>query len=412
MFNLVDSSPIDVKVDAQIPPTPYVFPFKRVPKGKKINMSKISNPLDPNKLRPIVKTIMEVVSDLEEDNLIMDIINAHKANGKIFNPNLFGKFQMLPVKVATFTDVAQRLYDKKHGAKIALQLNERLLSPIRAVYQDCGVISVWDGMHTAGQVALFAKHGLFGNDAADWENFEFPFFVVDDPYPSFTSEASLHHNGDGQKKWTAFDHHRVCVSLKRIFASTLTQCDIAEKIQAVCEQYECIPVDQKHSDANKAGTQTHVEALYKWKLESLRFILATHKKYWHGTKLDTQAFSLYGLLYEHMKALKLPTRGAEFDKFLDDLHAVILECFVGLNGLKKATIKAHAAWYKVAYNSKRTTKVEVPYNCALSIVLKIYKKLGGTHHVTGDAVEFNYNGFDIYSFLEQDSVLDKVDHAI
>lgn len=413
MFNLVDSSPLDVKVDSQIPPNSYVFPFKVVPKGKKINMSKLSNPLDPAKLTPTSKPITEVVSELEGEAKIMDIINGYKANGKVFNPNLFGKFQMISVKDTTVNDVAQRLYDTDNGAGIARNFDERLLSPIRATSQVCGSASVYDGLHTIGQVALFAKHGLFGNDPTDWENFKFPFFVVDEPYPSFTSHAALHTNGKGQKKWGKFDFHRVAVTNVRIYHLLDNKHDNrAEAIQTLCEKYEAWPLPLNHKDNGKAGTQGHIDAIYKWNLPSLRFILKTHKKYWHGTKLDPQAFSLYGNLYEHMTKLKIPTTGVEFDKFLDNFHAVIHECFVGLRQLRIETARAHAAWYKSAYTSRRTSKVEVPYNCALAIVLKIYKKLGGTHHVPGDVVEFNYNGFDIYSFLDQDAVLDKVDHAI
>jgi hypothetical protein len=397
--------------------TPHVFPFTRIPKGKKIDMTRINNPLDPNRLTANTKSIVDTVIELEDEQALMDVINSYKANGKMFDPSLIGTFQMIRIGDAYIDDAAQRLYDRKHGLNIQMKFNERLLSPITATLQASGVLSVVDGMHTLGQVALLAKHGRFGNDPSDWINFEFPFFIVKEPYPGFNAEAALHLNGKGQKKWATFDFHRVYVSHVRIYKSTDKQYLKAEAIQKLCELYECIPLPNGHQDYKKAGTQSHVDALFKWGtgktgLKTLAFILSTHKKYWHGTVMDAQAYGLYGHLYQHMNQLDIPTTGPAFNKFLDDFHAVINECFVGLRNLRTETAKAHAAWHKAAYSSGRISKVEVPHNCALSIVLKIYQKLGGTHDVSGDAVEFNYKGFDIYSFLDQDMVIDKVNNAI
>ena len=64
---------------------PKTFPFTRVPKGQKVDISKIRNPLDPSKLaNPTVKTLAQSVSELEQNDNIMLYINGLKANKNVF----------------------------------------------------------------------------------------------------------------------------------------------------------------------------------------------------------------------------------------------------------------------------------------------------------------------------------------
>lgn len=393
--------------------TTYVYPFKKVPKGQKIDFSKIRNPLDPKKLaRPTVKTLAESVNELEQNPAVILFINGLKANKKHFDPKLIGKVVNSPIGNIFFSETTQRLLDTNHCYDdILTKLDPRLLSPVFATKQKDGSLSCFDTQHGITIVGLLAKHGLWGNDSKDWENFKFPTFVVDEPHPSFTPEAALHRNGKGQKKWEVYDHHKIKVADVRQFNNPTHNKEYtdAEARQSICEEMEAIPLPKGHQDFGKAGTLPRTDVIYDWSHPTLRFILGTHKTYWHGTLVDSAAWGLYGNLIEHMDHNGFPTKGTAWKKFLDDFHATISECFTDLAGLRTATERAFTKYHKSAYPNLKNVP-SCPNNAALAIVLKIYRNLGGNYYLPGDVNDFTYNGDDIYNHLDQE-ILDSVKNA-
>jgi hypothetical protein len=389
------------------------FPLVWKPNTQKVDMTKIENPLavPKNKVKP--QTMAELVSLLEDNPSIMSVIDYYKANGKTFDRNKIGSVKYDAIGKNTFNSVVQRMYDFKHGAGIAKAFDEQLLVPIMATQLTNGNYSCIDTMHGSGLVALFAKHGLWGNDPNDWENFQYPYFVIDQSDESFAPEAALARNGKGQKKWSKFDFHRVYVFMVRHFGSKDKVYVDAAKRQDLCEKYECIPLPERHKHAKKAGTQTHIGALYKHSLKATEFVLSMHKKYWHGTTMDSAAWGLYANLYESLTFLKIPTKGQAFNQFMDDFHAVIKEFFTGLAGLRTGAENAHSEWFKKSYDRKFSGNAQD--DVALSIVLKIYQKLHGTHPVPGQAVAYTYQKagvtIDIFDSLEDD-IKDRINALI
>ena len=389
------------------------FPFNNVPAGIKIDISKIRNPLDPKKLaNPKVLTLQEIVAMLEQNSDTMTYINALKANNKTFNAGHIGKLVPAPIGSITFNEITQRLIDVGHCHNdILTKLDPRLLSPVFAAKQKDGTLSCFDTQHGIGVVGLLAKHGLWGNDAKDWINFKFPTFVVDEPHPSFTPEAALHRNGKGQKKWESYDHHKIKVAAVRQHGNPTQSKEYtdAEAKQSLCEEREAIPLPSKHPDFGKAGTLQRVDVLDDWCLESLDFILTTHKTYWHGTLLDSASWGLYGNLLEHMQSSNFPTTGKAWDIFLNEFNAIINECFADLANLRTATSNAYTRYFKKAHPMLKTIP-SCPNNAALAVVMKIYREVGGTYYLTGDVNDYMQNGCDIYNELDRD-ILDTIKNA-
>lgn len=389
------------------------FPFINVPVAQKIT-GRISNPLDPKKLaKPVLKTLAQSVAELEQNDDVMLFINGLKANGQQFDPTLIGKVINAPIGTVFFNEITQRLLDTNHCYEdILVKFDPRLLSPVFATKQKNKSLSCFDTQHGITIVGLLAKHGLWGNDTANWEDFKYPMFVVDEPHPSFTPEAALHRNGKGQKKWEVYDHHRIKVAAVRQHNNPTKskEYEDAEKRQTICEQFEAIPLPKGHQDFGKAGTLSRTDVIYDWHIPTLKFILGTHKSYWHGTLIDSAAWGLYGNLIEHMNYNGFPTKGKKWDEFLDDLHATISECFTDLAGLRTATERAFTKYYKKAYPNLKNVP-SCPNNAALAVVLKIYRKVGGKYYLPGDVNDFTYNGDDIYNHLDQD-IKDIVENAI
>jgi len=368
------------------------FPFVWQPNTQTVDISKIENLLALPKSKVVPKTMAQLVAELETIPGIMDIIDYLVANNIFYDANKIGKVKYAPIGSNTFNTVVQRMYDFDHGTKILSKFDPQMLVPIMATQLPGDKFSCIDTLHGSGLVGLLAKHGRWGNDITDWENFQYPYFVIDNPNPAFAPEAAMARNGKGQKKWKKFDHHRVHVFMVRHFASVDKMYVEAEKRQQLCEKYECIPVPEKHKHASKAGTQTHIDALYKHNLKATEFVLKTHKEYWHGTKMDSAAWGLYGNLFSSLTHLSIPTKGEEFKQFMNNFNAVIKECFTSLAGLRIATKNAHDAWHKAAYDRKPNSSAKD--DAELAIILKIYQKLGGTHLVPGTAMAYSYNKVD------------------
>jgi hypothetical protein len=397
---------------ATLSPKNKSFPWTDVPKGQVIDISKIRNPLDNRRLKTAKpKTLAQSVAELEKNPIIANMLIELKKKKKKFDPNKIGTTQNVKIGQATFLEETQRLVIPKHIADIMENCQEELLSPAFAtVSADRTSNPLFDTQHGINVVGLFAKNDLWeGVDPNKWEDMEYPFFIIDNSDIAFANEAAYHRNGKGQKKWTAFDFHRIKVAGVRQHGSKIKEYVDATKRQTICEKYEAIPVSASHPQKGKAGTLDRIDAVYNWNHKTLEFILATHKKYWHGTKIDSAAFGLYGHLYDNLKN-NTPMSGPEWEEFLDNFHAIIKKCFTDLATLRKATENAHVAWHEAAYPNIKNHKLNST-NCALAIILKIYQRLGGMHPLTNDVNDFNYAGKDIYDFLDAIDVHEAVNNA-
>lgn len=400
---------------AKLSPKAKSFPWTDVPKGQVIDITKIKNPLDSKRLKTAKpKTLAESVAELEKNPIIQNMLADLKKKKKKFDPSKIGTVKKQKIGRATILEETQRLVIIKHVADIGANCQEELLSPAFATTSADGKTNpLFDTQHGMNLVGLFAKNGLWeGVDSTKWEDMEYPFFVIDNSDVAFANEAAYHRNGKGQKKWTAFDFHRIKVAGVRQHKSTEKDYVDAEKRQKICEKNEAIPVPASHSQKGKAGTLDRIDAVYNWSHKTLDFILATHKKYWHGTKIDSAAFGLYGHLHDNLKKNSIPMSGPQWDEFLDNFHAIIKKCFTDLATLRKETENAHVAWHSVAYPNVKDHNLKST-NCALAIVLKIYQRLDNTnsHFITNDVNDFKYVNEDIYDYLDPVDVVEAVKNA-
>ena len=400
---------------AKLSPKVKSFPWTDVPKGQVIDITKIKNPLDSKRLKTAKpKTLAESVAELEKNPIIQNMLADLKKKKKKFDPSKIGTVKKQKIGRATILEETQRLVIIKHVADIGANCQEELLSPAFATTSADGKTNpLFDTQHGMNLVGLFAKNGLWeGVDSTKWEDMEYPFFVIDNSDVAFANEAAYHRNGKGQKKWTAFDFHRIKVAGVRQHKSTEKDYVDAEKRQKICEKNEAIPVPASHSQKGKAGTLDRIDAVYNWSHKTLDFILATHKKYWHGTKIDSAAFGLYGHLHDNLKKNSITMSGPQWDEFLDNFHAIIKKCFTDLATLRKETENAHVAWHSVAYPNVKDHNLKST-NCALAIVLKIYQRLDNTnsHFITNDVNDFKYVNEDIYDYLDPVDVVEAVKNA-
>lgn len=376
------------------------------PNRQKVNISQLDNVLSKTKKQLKNKNVVDLTGELAGYKKFQDVIAFFKANEIKFSPTDIPKFESHKLSELLTPEEVQRLLDKPHCARIARGFDPRLLSPIYVVRLNGSPdLLVIDAMHTQTIVAAFAKEGLWGNDPDKWLDFEYPCWVVDTTQESFPLLAGLYRNGEGSKPWDEFDYHRVHVRSYRLYGDNgpNDKYKLAAEKQTHCESEDTIPMAPNHQHAGRAGTLTHIKALSSFTdddMDKFKFIISMNNKYWHGSEVDSQAFGFYGHLYTGLINGAVPMKGKAFDDFMKDIHAIIKTFFVGFPELRSITAETHKAWLKIQGKDAKTP----PYNCALALVLKVYKKLQGKHLVTTDVSDFIYTPapgttHDIYDSL-------------
>lgn len=376
------------------------------PNRQKINIAQLDNVLAKTKAQLKNKVVVDLTDEVSGYKKFQNVIAFLKANSIQFKIENMPKFENHKLRDLVIPEEVQRLLDKPHCAKIASGFDPRLLSPVFVVrLQGTNTLLVIDSMHTLTIVGSFAKEGLWDNVPNDWLDFEYPCWVVDTDQESFALLAGLYRNGVGSKPWDEFDYHRVHVRSYRLYGDNGPNdtYKLAALKQSHCESEDTIPMAPNHAHAGRAGTLTHIKALSSYSdddMDEFKFVISMNNKYWHGSEVDSAAFGFYGNLYIGLLNGNVPMKGKAFDKFMDDIHAIVKTFFVGFPELRSITTETYKTWMKI---QGKDTKAP-PFNCALALVLKLYKKLQGTHLVPTDVSMFTYEPapgvrHDIYESL-------------
>ena len=145
------------------------------PNRQKVNISQLDNVLSKTKKQLKNKTVVDLTNELKGYKKFQDVIEFYKANKILFKSKDIPKFESHKLRDLLTPEEVQRLLDKPHCARITRDFDPRLLSPIYVVrLNGSKQLLVVDAMHTQTIVAYLAKEGLWGNDPAEWLDFEYP----------------------------------------------------------------------------------------------------------------------------------------------------------------------------------------------------------------------------------------------
>jgi len=384
------------------------------PNRRKVDLSQIDDPLAKPKHTLVNKKVNQLTNEIMADKKFNKQIEFYKTNNITFDADAIPKFEKHKLSELLTPEEVQRLLDHAHMTGIVTKFDPRLLSPIYVVRLNGKVeLFVFDSMHTLTSVAVLIQEGLMSRTntktgkrevITDGLDFEYPCWVIDTDDESFPMVAALYRNGDGSKPWGPYDYHRVYVRSYEFYgnAGPANSYELAYQKQKLMVRENAVPLPKGHEDLGMIGTLGHIEAVSEYKpadMPELEFIMTTNNKYWKGTN-DASMFGFYGNLYQGFTNVNQPTSGKQFDAFLNELHAVIKTFFTSMPELKSATTAAYKDWLQKQGKSTGTP----PYNCALSIVLKMYVRLGGKHPVPSDVNMFVYSPssnvkIDIYDSL-------------
>ena len=374
--------------------------IKFVPNTQVVDLSLIGDPLAKKKKDLVNKKVDELAAEILGDSKYKKQVDFYKTNNITFDAGTIPKFENHKLSDLFTPEEVQRLLDHAHMTGILSKFDPRLLSPIYVVrLNGKPELFVFDSMHTLTSIAVLVTEGLLhrvddkGNKVVitDGLDFEYPCWVIDTTDESFPSVAALYRNGEGSKPWGPYDYHRVYVRSHNFYgnAGPNDAYKLAAEKQKIMVSANAVPLPKGHIDLGVLGTFSHIEAVSPYKatdMDEFKFIFDTNNKYWKGNN-DASMFGFYGNLYQGYKSLGQPTSGKAFDKFLDEIHAIIKTFFVSMPELKSATVAAYKDWMQKQGKSSNTP----PFNTVLALVLKMYVRLGGTYPVLSDANMFVYS---------------------
>jgi hypothetical protein len=378
-----------------------------VPKGQKIDITKIYNPVDPKNLvnrKP--KKIEDLVELSEQNPKIMDAINQFIAQKVQFSIHDFGISGYTELGDILFDEIAQRDLVLSHIANTLPVFNPSLSSPV-FLADVKGELYNYDTMHGIDMFALLCKHGLIKEvDPKNYLKAKYPSYTIPNASAGLPAYSAMTRNGLGQKKWTSTDHLKTKVGLGRQYPDAYGAMFAKEvRLQDLCEKYEALPVSPQSVHYGKAGTISRVDALQKYEYYQVEFSLERHKVYWHGTHLDDAAYGFYGNMIAYSKSVGWTKK--ELVKLSDHVNAIVFDFFTDLAGARIEVTNTHERWFRAC--NPLAKKVPSPTDdCFLSVMQKIYLKLNGTCQVTSHAYNFVHNNKDIYDYLP-DHIKNKVD---
>jgi hypothetical protein len=380
---------------------------------QKVNLSNIDDPLAKTKDQLVNRPVK---GDLLQEKKYNQLIEFYQANDITFDLDLMPKFELIPIKEFLIPEEVQRLLDVPHCIDILKKFDPRLLSPIYVVrLKGTDMVLVFDSMHTLETIAAITKSGLwsFTNpktgererlNSKNWDNFLVNAYVIETDDESFAALAALYRNGEGSKPWLPYDYHRVEDRSYVYYGNEGPngKYKLAHEKQMLMVANNSVPLPKGHKQLGQVGTLGHIEAVMNYEADSmdeLEFILKTNNKYWNGHN-DSSMFGFYGHIYKDFIGANQKVSGKAFDAYMDEIHAIIKTLFTSMPELKSATIAAYKD-YCIKIKKNPST---APHNCALAIVEKVYKKLGGKHNVTRNAIDFTHSPsttvtFDIYDSL-------------
>lgn len=338
----------------------------------------------PNILRtrnPLKHTVSNIVplsarlADLQSSKEWQKLVKEYQVGAIMLNPDLRPRVAMVKLGQLMIDEDIQRALDAKHCAKKIAAVNlfdERLLQVVYCVKtpgkdEYCAV----DGQHTATTVAALIDAGLFVGEA-DWREVEIAVLYIETDNKAFARKAFALINGKGKKKISPWYEHRTKVMSVRIDGSTDEEDVSAERKQAICEKYDCYPVDGESAFVGKPGTFTHMQAL-NLPDEVVELACKFHNDYFHYDAIDGSLWFMMDDIYKSFKAAKINIT----EEFLAELAGILQGYFAGLYEFHQSVHAAHTRWGKHTYG------YEVPWqddSIAATLVM-LYKKLGGTQKI-------------------------------
>ena len=372
--------------------------FVYTPVPKKKNPMALMYALD--KKVDVIRPLSSNIEQLEEGRLFKKAVRALQDSGAFYDSaelpciaNIpLGEFDLLDEDgkgVSGISEMVQRKLDTAHVGKFVTPgvYVPKLSQVVYAIKSPTtGNFTIIDGQHTVTGVAALIKNGVMLYDG-EWHELPYPTLYVETDDLTFALRSFGLINGKGKMKITAYKELELSVFIVRVCGNTEDQDDVdAEAKVTIAQNNNCYAIDSNSNMVGKPGTFTHIGQFRSLSEEQVELATAWHDKYFHFNDVDGALWFMFRDLVSKFSNAKI------------DLSEELLEEFAGmLSNLFSDYAQYHADlhtawndWSKARYGSVKAN----PWSDSsiASIMVQLYKKLGGTHAVPEVMLD-DYNNF-------------------
>jgi len=344
--------------------------------------------------------------DLLEEFLNSKTVNVQKhfddlkKDGKMYSRKLRAKLAEVKVKDIDIDEDVQRKLDHAHVLKIGdpEKFDEPYMSIITGTKDSKGKYHAGNGQHTLIYETALAHHGLWWDYEGDIGELTVPFAYIETDDRSILRFKWYVDNGMASKKPGPYDHHRIEVLCYRLDGKTDDEYRHSHLIQKICEEEGFEPISDldfeniEHPRAFTAIAEMRSYRKTPEKREAWRFVLRTHAKHWPNRKLHIMEITLFAELYSYMTRKDVDVYSEKFEReFMEPFIAIIQTHFAGgPDNLYSDSASTFTKWYAKEWDKDPTKdKIKVDDLASLVLMLKLYRKFGGTHELPNIVDNFN-----------------------
>lgn len=374
-----------------------------------------NNKRDPNQIQ--INNILERQPGQYKQNSIVDLVNKvdngnniefisakerYKKLDTLFDPANFPIVAAASLGKLLSDEDIQREIIVPHVTNIYSYFDTERVQAIQAIKTPGKEeYTMVNGQHTATGVALIVASGLMkGWAAKDWKKFPVTITYIETHDRSKARETFALLNGEMSKEISTFDHWKQHYLSVRLDGSGNPKYLHTFKLIEILKKNECIPLPEGHDDIGLPGAITHLNgietAAKNENYEKVEFIFSTRNKFWNNLPVDAAELGFYGSLLDIAEEENIRRNTKEWDKFLEDIHAVVQKVFQGMPTLRKNVSKAYK---KYRYDLFFDKNASVPFNVALYVVYKVYKLLGGTFDIPKLNNMYVHKNSDVLHYL-------------
>jgi hypothetical protein len=382
-----------------------------VPNSKKVRAEdRPVNELDKPKNYLEQSSIQDLINQFKDKNLVSEIrkIVASQENkdaqkGKPIQYKQMPKLMRLKIRVLFTALEVQRKIDWDHLVHIITTWDSRRPATVNVAYNPkLRKYFITDGQHTVLAIAIRAMLGMFPDvDPEDYLDIEINCQVVETSDFSFAREHFLGINGEDKLPILPFDIHKIHVFSRRLDDSHQPKYILTEQIQSALESYNLIPVHPESTDRFKAGAVIDVNLLKKLDIEDVKFIGEMHDKYWPQEPVDAMELLPFQDLRKRLIKEGADLESKEFQKFMQDLMAIIKEVAGGFAEFKNLTQQVYPEYHEKAFGER---PAGCPRDASLVLLMQLYLKAGGNYQFVPKSLSTRYleNGRSMFQFLSKD----------
>jgi hypothetical protein len=382
-----------------------------VPNSKKVRAEdRPVNELDKPKNYLEQSSIQDLINQFKDKNLVSEIRkivasqdNKDTQKGKPIQYKQMPKLMRLKIRVLFTALEVQRKIDWDHLVHIITTWDSRRPATVNVAYNPIlRKYFITDGQHTVLAIAIRAMLGMFPDvDPEDYLDIEINCQVVETSDFSFAREHFLGINGEDKLPILPFDIHKIHVFSKRLDNSSQPKYILTEAIQSALESYNLIPVHPESPDRFKAGAVIDVNLLKKLDVDDVKFIGEMHDKYWPQEPVDAMELLPFQDLRKRLIKEGADLESKEFQKFMQDLMAIIKEVAGGFAEFKNLTQQVYPEYHEKAFGER---PAGCPRDASLVLLMQLYLKAGGNYQFVPKSLSTRYleNGRSMFQFLSKD----------